>query len=47
MTRFISKQLEYVCNGFDWVIQEMDVTQWGIVAVIFVVMGFMALRTRF
>ena len=44
--KFISK---YVSGGFknlEWLIQEMDVTQWGIVAVIFVITGFLALRTK-
>ena len=37
-------------DGWDtiyWVMIEMDVIQWGILSVVFVVAGFMALRTRF
>ncbi len=33
-------------HNVDWLMQEMDVTQWGIVSVIFVVLGFLALKTR-
>lgn len=34
-------------KNFNWLIQTMDVTQWAIVSVIFVVTGFVALKTRF
>ncbi len=40
----------YLGAGWDtiyWVMMEMDVLQWGILSVIFVVAGFMALRTKF
>ena len=33
-------------KDLDWLIQSMDVTQWAIVSVVFVVLGFMALRSR-
>lgn len=29
-----------------WLMKEMDVTQWGIVAALFVVAGFMCLRSQ-
>ena len=46
MGRMISKWIGEAIDGLAWMIQAMDVTQWGIVAVIFVVVGFLALRTR-
>lgn len=30
----------------DWLITSMDMTQWGIVSSIFVLVGFMALRSK-
>ncbi|MCR9296483.1 MAG: hypothetical protein NXI32_27550 [bacterium] len=47
ISRFFSKMWENVGDGFDWLIYQMDVTQWGIVAALFVVTGFMALKTKF
>ncbi len=37
---------EGIGDGFHWMIYKMDVTQWGIVACLFVVSGFMALKTK-
>ena len=37
-------------SGWDliyWVMMEMDVIQWGVMSMVFVVSGFVALRTRF
>ena len=45
--KYISKYLGAGVGNLNWLIQEMDVTQWGIVAVIFVITGFVALRTKF
>lgn len=45
----LKRILGWIGDGFDgleWLILEMDVTQWGIVSFIFVVLGFIALRTR-
>lgn len=33
-------------TNIDWVMQAMDVTQWGMVAATVVVLGFLALKTR-
>jgi hypothetical protein len=33
-------------KGLEWLIVTMDVTQWGIVSAVFVVLGFLALRSR-
>jgi len=33
-------------KNLDWLITSMDMTQWGIVASIFVLVGFMALRSK-
>lgn len=46
MMEMISGWFKSGTKGLEWVILEMDITQWGIVSVIFVVLGFMALRTR-
>lgn len=46
MVRMLSKWVENFSEGLNWLIMEMDVSQWGIVSVIFVIVGFMALRTR-
>jgi hypothetical protein len=35
-----------VVHNIDWLMQAMDVTQWGMVAVTVVVLGFLALKTR-
>ena len=32
--------------NLDWLMQAMDVTQWGMVATTVVVLGFLALKTR-
>lgn len=46
----ISRFFSDLCNGglknMTWLIQSMDMTQWGIVAVLFVLSGFVALKTR-
>ncbi len=47
LNRLLSRFVDNIGDGFNWLIYEMDVTQWGIVAVLFVVTGFMALKTRF
>lgn len=44
---FIGGRLSGGWDAIHWVMMEMDVIQWGIVSVVFVVAGFMALRTRF
>ena len=46
MGRLISNWISGSFENLNWLILEMDVTQWGIVSVIFVVVGFMALRTK-
>ncbi len=33
-------------SNLDWLMQTMDVTQWGMVATTVVVLGFLALKTR-
>jgi len=45
--RYISTKISAGWDNTYWLMMEMDVTQWGILSVIFVVAGFMALRTRF
>ncbi len=42
----VLKWINKTLYNLNWLIQEMDMTQWGIVAVIFVVLGFLALKTR-
>ncbi|MFO1063001.1 MAG: hypothetical protein U0892_03905 [Pirellulales bacterium] len=37
--------LENTWKNIDWLIQHMDMTQWAIVAVIFGVLGVLALRS--
>lgn len=44
--RTITKWISEFFNNLEWLVTHMDMTQWGIVSVIFVVVGFMALRTR-
>ena len=46
VTNFIFGIFEDVGDGFSWMIHEMDVTQWGILASVFVVSGFLALKTK-
>lgn len=46
MINTIFRWIGKLFGGLEWLIMEMDVTQWGIVSVIFVVLGFFALRTR-
>lgn len=45
--RYILTKLGAGWDGLYWLMMEMDVMQWGIISVIFVIAGFMALRTRF
>lgn len=42
----LSKLLENVGDSFSWLIMEMDLTQWAVIAVLFVVTGFVALKTK-
>ena len=44
--RYLSAKLAAGWENTYWLMMEMDVTQWGIISVIFVVAGIMALRTR-
>jgi hypothetical protein len=44
--RTITKWISEFFSNLEWLVTHMDMTQWGIVSVIFVVVGFMALRTR-
>jgi hypothetical protein len=44
--RYLSNLVSKLLEGFNWLVLEMDQTQWGVVAAILVVVGFMALRTR-
>ncbi len=46
MMRWITRFLSDTVENSNWLIREMDVTQWAIVAVVFVLTGFMALKTR-
>lgn len=46
ISKFFSGLMDEVGEGFMWMIYKMDVTQWGILAAIFVVTGFMALKTK-
>ena len=46
MLKMIGGWIKNGLSGLEWLIITMDVTQWGIVSVIFVVLGFMALRSR-
>lgn len=46
MTKHIAKWLQHGWESLYWALMEMDVTQWGILSAIFVVTGFMALKTR-
>lgn len=44
--RTIANWFSDIFSRLEWVITQMDITQWGIVAVIFVIVGFMALRSQ-
>ncbi len=44
---FISSYLSTAWDTTYWLMMEMDVMQWGILSLIFVTAGFMALRTKF
>jgi len=44
--RTFTKWISEFFSNLEWLVIQMDMTQWGIVSVIFVVVGFMALRTR-
>ncbi|MCA9126351.1 MAG: hypothetical protein KDB22_04660 [Planctomycetales bacterium] len=46
VTKFLSGLLESSWENTEWVMNTMDLTQWGIVAVVFVVCGFLLLKTR-
>jgi hypothetical protein len=45
--RFVGSYLSAGWDTIYWVMMEMDVMQWGILSAIFVIAGFMALRTKF
>lgn len=44
--KLVLQLLENIFDTFTWVIMEMDLTQWGIIAVLLVVTGFVALKTK-
>ncbi|MCC7337175.1 MAG: hypothetical protein IT422_18955 [Pirellulaceae bacterium] len=44
---FIGSRLSAGWGTIYWLMMEMDVMQWGILSLIFVIAGFMALRTKF
>jgi hypothetical protein len=44
--KFIGKWVGAAWDGVYWMMMEMDITQWAIVSILFVISGFMALRTR-
>lgn len=46
IANFVTKWIVDLFKKLDWTITQMDMTQWGIVSVVFVIVGFMALRTR-
>lgn len=46
ISRFLTDCLNDLLDGFNWLTYQMDVTQWGILAAVFVICGFMALKTR-
>ncbi len=46
VTKYLSGKLESGWDNTLWIMKEMDVTQWGILSVIFVISGFLALRTK-
>ncbi len=43
---FVWSCLDQVWDHVYWFMMAMDVTQWGILSAVFVIAGFMALRTR-
>ena len=45
-TDFFFEMFQKASGNFNWMVHEMNVTQWVIVAGIFVVSGFMALKTK-
>ncbi len=47
VSNYITTKLNDGWGAIYWVMMEMDVMQWGILSAIFVIAGFMALRTRF
>jgi hypothetical protein len=44
--RMIAQWFSDFVSYMDRLISDMDMTQWGIVSVVFVIVGFMALRSR-
>lgn len=44
--RFFSDLVDGSLDNLSWLIQAMDMTQWAIVAILFVLSGFVALKTR-
>lgn len=47
VANFVSSKLDAGWENLYWLMMEMDVMQWGILSSLFVIAGFMALRTRF
>ncbi len=47
ISKFINPYLNEGWESVHWFMMEMDEMQWGIVALIFVIAGFMALSTEF
>ncbi|GAB5406074.1 MAG: hypothetical protein Aurels2KO_43050 [Aureliella sp.] len=46
VVKYLLKILSNFCDNTYWLMQEMNVTQWGIVSVIFVIAGFMCMRSK-
>jgi hypothetical protein len=47
ITNLLIKWITDLFVNLNWLIENMDITQWGIVSAVFVLIGFMALKTRF
>ena len=46
VTRFLGNNFSKTTNKVIWLIENMDLTQWGIVAAVFVFLGFLALKSK-
>ncbi len=44
--RYLGKTFWKLADRISWVVENMDLTQWGIVAAVFVFLGFLALKSK-
>lgn len=46
MVTFFSNYFDKACHNVNWMFNAMDITQWSIVSLVMVTLGFIAIKFR-